>query len=59
MFTDYYKNFVDWMTESKRYYTTIQELNKLSDEELKYLNLTRDNLIFEVNKTYMERFANK
>ena len=59
MFTDYYKNFVDWMTESKRYYTTIQELNKLSDEELKYLNLTRDNLIFEVNKSYMERFANK
>jgi len=59
MFTDYYKNFVDWITESRRYYTTIQELNKLSDEELKYLNLTRDNLIYEVNKSYMERFANK
>jgi len=59
MFTDYYKNFVDWMTESKRYYTTIQELNKLTDEELEYLNLTRDNLIYEVNKSYMERFANK
>lgn len=59
MFTDYYKHFVDWMTESKRYYTTIQELNKLSDEELDYLNLKRDTLIHEVNKSYMERFANK
>lgn len=59
MFTDYYKHFVDWMTESKRYYTTIQELNKLSDEELEYLNLTRDTLIYEVNRSYMERFANK
>jgi len=59
MFTDYYKNFVDWMTESRMYYTTLQQLYNLSDKELRDLNLSRDTLIHEVNKTYMEKFANK
>lgn len=59
MFTDYYKDFVDWISESKMYYTTLQQLYSLSDEELDYLNLSRDTLIHEVNKTYMERFVNK
>ena len=59
MFTDYYKDFVDWMTESRMYYTTLQQLYSLSDEELDYLNLSRDTLIHEINKTYMEKFVNK
>jgi len=59
MFTDYYKDFVDWMTESRMYYTTLQQLYSLSDKELRDLNLSRDVIIHEVNKTYMEKFANK
>jgi uncharacterized protein YjiS (DUF1127 family) len=59
MFTDYYKHFVDWMTESRMYYTTLQQLYSLSDKELHDLNLSRDTLIHEVNKTYMAKFANK
>lgn len=59
MFTDYYKNFVDWMTESRMYYTTLQQLYSLSDKELSALELSRDTIIHEVNQTYLNKFVNK
>jgi len=59
MFTDYYKHFVDWMTESRMYYTTLQQLYSLSDKELSALELSRDTIIHEVNQTYLNKFVNK
>lgn len=59
MFTDYYKHFVDWMTESRIYYTTLQQLYSLSDKELSALELSRDTIIHEVNQTYLNKFVNK
>jgi len=59
MFTDYYKNFVDWMTESRMYYTTLQQLYSLSDKELGALELSRDTIIHAVNQTYLNKFVNK
>ena len=44
---------MDWFTRTFRYYNTIIELMKLSDEELNALGMEREEIVFVAWKTHL------
>lgn len=54
MFTNYYSYLLDNFQRCMRYTNAVIELNKLSDEDLNLLGLTRGEIPTEVYKTYLK-----
>jgi len=50
-------HMIDWVTRTYRYYHTIIELMKLSDEELNDLGLSREEIVFVAYKTHLVQNA--
>ena len=46
MFKEWFDAWLDEVYASKRYYTTIYELTKLSDKELSHLGISRSEIPF-------------
>jgi len=44
---------IDWVTRTYRYYHTIIELMKLTDQELNDLGLSREEIVFVAYKTHL------
>jgi len=49
---------MDWFTRTFRYYNTIIELMKLTDEELNILGVEREEIVFVAWKTHLEYKSN-
>jgi uncharacterized protein YjiS (DUF1127 family) len=44
---------LDWFTQTYRYYNTIIELMKLSDDELEQLGMYREEIVYVAYKTHL------
>lgn len=44
---------INWFTQTFRYYNTIIELMKLSDDELEQLGLNREEIVYIAYKTHL------
>lgn len=54
MFTNYYSYLVDNFNRYIRYTNAVIELNKLTDEDLEVLGLTRAEIPVEVYKAFLK-----
>jgi hypothetical protein len=46
-------HMLDWFTQTYRYYNTIIELMKLSDDELEQLGMYREEIVYVAYKTHL------